>query len=103
MYAIIETGGRQFWVEPGETIHVEKLEVEPGKELTLPALWAVDDPREGRQPEPSRKAQVTVEVVGQRRGPKIIVFKKRSKKAYRKTQGHRQYYTDIRIKAIYFN
>ena len=103
MYAIIETGGRQFWVEPGETIRVEKLAVEPGKELTLPALWAVDDAREGKPSEPSRKAQVKAEVVAQRRGPKIIVYKRRAKKAYRKTQGHRQNYTDLRIKAISFN
>ncbi len=98
MYAIIETGGRQFWVEPGETIRVEKLEAETGKELTFPALWAVGEATEG-----SRNGQVTAEVVSQCRGPKILVFKKRTKKAYKKLQGHRQYYTDIRIKAISTN
>ena len=103
MYAIIETGGRQFWVEPGESIRVEKLEAELGKEVTFPALWAMGDVQEGKQPEPSRKAQVTAEVVAQDRGPKIIVFKRRTKKAYRKTKGHRQDYTEIRIKAISFN
>jgi len=100
MYAIIETGGRQFWVAQGETIRVEKIEAEPGKELTFPALWAVGDAQDGRQPEPSRNARVTAEVVRQYRGPKILVFKKRSKKAYKKMQGHRQNYTDIRIKTI---
>ena len=49
MYAIIETGGRQFWVSPGETIRVEKLVAEPGKELTLKALWAVGDAPEGKE------------------------------------------------------
>jgi large subunit ribosomal protein L21 len=103
MYAIIETGGRQFWVTPGETIRVEKLTEEPGKELTFQALWAVGDAPEGKEPASSRTAQVKAEVVKQTKGPKIIVFKRRSKKAYRKTKGHRQNYTDIRIKAISIN
>ena len=103
MYAIIETGGRQFWVSPGETIRVEKLVAEPGKELTLKALWAVGDAPEGKEAASSQTAQVTAEVVKQLRGPKIIVFKRRMKKAYRKTKGHRQSYTDLRIKAISIN
>ncbi|MBI5239492.1 MAG: 50S ribosomal protein L21 [Elusimicrobia bacterium] len=103
MYAIIETGGRQFWVSPGETIRVEKLEAEPGKELIFKALWAVGDAPQGQEPANSRTAQVTAEVVKQTRGPKIIVFKRRTKKAYRKTKGHRQDYTDLRIKNISIN
>lgn len=103
MYAIIETGGRQFWVEPGETIRVEKLEAQPGKELTFPVLWAVGEAKDGQSPEGSRSGQVTAEVIGQCRGPKILVFKRRTKKAYKKLQGHRQNYTDIRIKAISIN
>ena len=103
MYAIIETGGRQFWVSPGEIVRVEKLAVEPGKELTLKALWAVGDAPEGKEAASSRTAQVTAEVVKQLRGPKIIVFKRRMKKAYRKTKGHRQDYTELRIKAISIN
>jgi len=103
MYAIIETGGRQFWVAPGETIRVEKLEAENGKELNFKALWAVGDAADGKEPEPSRKAEVTAEVVQQGRGPRIIVFKKRSKKAYKKKRGHRQDYTELRIKTISFN
>ncbi len=103
MYAIIETGGRQFWVVPGETIRVEKLDTEPGKELTFKALWAVGDAPEGKEPASSRTAQVTAEVVQQTRGPKMIVFKRRMKKAYRKTKGHRQDYTEIRIKNISIN
>ena len=103
MYAIIETGGRQFWVCPGEVIRVEKLPAEAGKELTFKALWAAGDAAEGKEPAVSREAQVTAEVVKQTRGPKIIVFKRRQKKAYRKTKGHRQAYTDLRIKTISFN
>jgi large subunit ribosomal protein L21 len=103
MYAIIETGGRQFWVVPGETIKVEKLEAEKGSKLTFDALWAVADAKEGQEPAYSRSAKVTATVVEQGRGPKIIVFKKRSKKAYKKTRGHRQYLTGIRIEQISFN
>lgn len=103
MYAIIETGGRQFWVTPGETIRVEKLKAEAGAELTFKALWAVGDAAEGKEPAVSREAKVVAEVKRQDRGPKIIVFKKRSKKAYKKTQGHRQFLTDITIKSISLN
>jgi large subunit ribosomal protein L21 len=103
MYAIIETGGRQFWVTPGETVRVEKLKVEAGKEVTLKALWAVGDAKEGQEPQVSRQATVVATVARQDRGPKIIVFKKRTKKAYKKTQGHRQWLTDLVIKSISFN
>lgn len=103
MYAIIETGGRQFWVVPGETIQVEKLEAEKGQELTFDALWAVAEGKDGAEPVASRKAKVVAEVIGARKGPKLIVFKRRQKKAYKKMQGHRQNLTDLRIKTISFN
>lgn len=103
MYAIIETGGRQFWVAPGETIRVEKLDVEPGKDLTFKALWAVGDAKDGEAPAVSRAGTVVAQVKAQDRGPKIIVFKKRTKKAYKKTRGHRQAYTEVVIKAISLN
>lgn len=103
MYAIIETGGRQFWVTQGETIRVEKLKAEPGQEVTFKALWAVGDAKEGQEPKTSREATVVAEVARQDRGPKILVFKKRTKKAYKKMKGHRQDLTDITIKAISIN
>lgn len=103
MYAIIETGGRQYWVVPGETIKVEKLEAEPGAKLSFEALWAVGDAQEGQEPAYSRKAKVAAIVVRQGRGPKIVVFKKRTKKAYQKTQGHRQWLTEIKIEDISLN
>lgn len=103
MYAIIETGGKQFWVTPGETIRVEKLAAEKGKELTFSALWAVNDAKDGEHPPKASKATVVAEVVGQKRGRKILVFRKKPKKAYKKMQGHRQNLTDILIKSISFN
>ena len=103
MYAIIETGGKQLWVVPGETVKVEKLEVDPGAKLEFKALWAVGDAAEGQEPKSTRTAKVTATVVKQGRGPKIIVFKKRTKKAYKKTQGHRQWLTSIKIESISLN
>ena len=103
MYAIIETGGKQLWVVPGETVKIEKLEAEQGAKLTFNALWAVADAPEGQEPVSTRKATVTATVVKQGRGPKIIVFKKRTKKAYKKTQGHRQWLTSIKIESISLN
>ena len=103
MYAIIETGGKQFWVTPGETIRVEKLKAEKGQELTFQALWAVGDAKEGQEAKVSREAKVVAEVARQDRGPKLLVFKRRAKKAYKKIAGHRQDLTDITIKSISFN
>jgi large subunit ribosomal protein L21 len=103
MYAIIETGGKQLWVIPGETVQVEKLKAEPGAKLTFNAIWAVADAKEGQEAASSRQAKVTATVVKQGQGPKIIVFKKRSKKAYKKTQGHRQQLTSIKIESISLN
>lgn len=103
MYAIIETGGKQLWVVPGETVRVEKLEKEVGAKLEFNALWAVGDAKEGAEPTYSQKAKVTATVVKQDRGPKIIVFKKRTKKAYKKTKGHRQWLTYLKIENISLN
>lgn len=103
MYAIIETGGRQYWVVPGETIKVDKLEAEAGAKLTFDALWAVADAKEGQEPVSSRTAKVTATVLKQGRGEKIIVFKKRTKKAYKKTKGHRQWLTELKIENVSLN
>ncbi|HAZ07661.1 MAG TPA: 50S ribosomal protein L21 [Elusimicrobia bacterium] len=103
MYAIIETGGKQVWVVPGETVKVEKLEAEAGAKLTFNALWAVGESDGGQEPTYSRTAKVTATVVKQGRGPKIIVFKKRTKKAYKKKIGHRQWLTMIKIENISLN
>jgi len=103
MYAIIETGGKQLWVVPGETVRVEKLEAEKGATLEFKALWAVGDAKEGQEAASSRSAKVTATVVGQGRAAKVVVFKKRTKKAYKKTRGHRQWLTAIKIESISLN
>ncbi|MHB2026189.1 MAG: 50S ribosomal protein L21 [Elusimicrobiota bacterium] len=103
MYAIIETGGKQYWVVPGEVIQVERLDAEKGKEIIFKALWAAGDAASEKDAPVSRQASVTAEVDGHTRGPKIIVFKRRAKKAYKRTHGHRQELTKLRIKSIALN
>jgi len=104
MYAIIETGGKQYWVVPGDTLRVEKLEAKEGSELVLDALWAASaGQEEGKAAPVGQAAKVTVEVLRQVGGPKIIVFKKRPKKNWVRRMGHRQHLTEIRVKNIAFN
>ena len=101
MYAIIETGGKQYRVEQGTRVRVESLPHAKGEEIALDKvlLVATDEAVQIGKPTVAG-AKVTAEVVAQDRGPKIIVFKKRSKKTYKKTKGHRQNYTELLIKSI---
>jgi len=98
MYAIIETGGTQYWVTPGETLQVNKLSAEKGEAVELKVLWAAEEDKQS-----SQKAKVTAEVVRQTRGKKLVVFKKRPKSRYSRKNGHRQELTGIRIKDISLN
>jgi large subunit ribosomal protein L21 len=101
MYAVIQTGGKQFRVEAGNTILVEKLPAEPGKEVVLDKVLMIGDGEKATIGRPTVEgAKVVAEVIRQTRAPKVIIFKKRSKKGYKKTQGHRQYVTEIKIKEI---
>ena len=95
MYAIIENGSKQYKVTPGELVKLEKLEGEKGKEIVFKALWSSKGEGGGAQ-----GGTVKAEIVRHLRGPKIIVFKKRTKKAYQKTQGHRQDLTEVKVKEI---
>ncbi|MFA6092211.1 MAG: 50S ribosomal protein L21 [Elusimicrobiota bacterium] len=103
MYAIIETGGKQYWVVPGDTLRVEKLEAETGSELVFKALWANSEEQGTGKSGARQTAKVTAQVVRQVRSPKVIVFKKRPKKNYVRRMGHRQDMTEIRIKDVSFN
>lgn len=104
MYAIIESGGRQYKVEPGLTLQVNKLKAEPGSEVTLESVLLVADGDTVTVGNPHvSDAKVVATIVKQKRDKKIIVFKKRRKKGYKKTQGHRQYITELRIKEIQLN
>jgi len=98
--AIIRTGGKQFLVEPGSTVRVPLLKQEVGASVDLEALATADD-KETRFGNPLVDGtKVTATVVNHGRAPKIVVFKKKRRKHYKRTKGHRQGYTTLKIEAI---
>ena len=97
MKAVIETGGKQYYVTEGTVLYVEKLEAEAGKEVELDKVLMVNDKVGNPYVD---GAKVIGEVVKHGKNKKIIVFKYNPKKNYRKKQGHRQPYTKIEIKKI---
>ncbi len=105
MYAVIETGGKQYRVQPGDIIEVEKLEGEVGSatkfENVLFAAKATDENTQIWLGRPYLKgATVTGEVVGQGRGEKVLIVKMKRRKQYRRTQGHRQFLTQILVTGV---
>ena len=102
MFAIIQSGGRQVKVMPGAVITVDRVDVEPGQEVTVDqVLFLEKDGGELLAGAPFvANAKVVGVVEGESRGPKIRVFKKKRRKGFRKTQGHRSTYTRIRITDI---
>lgn len=98
MYAVIETGGKQYRVQQGDVINVEKLKVEAGDRVTFDKVLVVSDGADVKVGTPSvNGATVSGTVVENGKGKKVIIFKYKSKKDYRKKQGHRQPYTMIKI------
>ena len=101
MYAVIETGGKQYRVEVGTQLEVELLDVEPGATITLDRVLLVADVDKASIGQPVvTDAQVSAEVVSQIRGPKTISFKYRPKARSRVKKGHRQELTVLRISDI---
>ena len=101
MYAIIKTGGKQYRVSPGQTLRVEKLDGNVGETVELDNVLLVGGGEGVQIGTPSvAGAAVSAEIVEQGRAKKIIVFKKKRRKGYHKKQGHRQYYTGLRITEI---
>ncbi|MCX5778600.1 MAG: 50S ribosomal protein L21 [Elusimicrobia bacterium] len=104
MYAVIETGSKQLKVEAGMNVLVEKLPAKVGDEVILDKVLMIGDGEKATIGRPVVDgATVIATVVRQTRGPKLIVFKKRSKKGYKKMQGHRQNLTELQIKEIKTN
>ena len=101
MYAVVETGGKQYRVQVGDAFRVERLEGEVGGEVVFDKIHMVggDDVTKFGTPLVGG-ASVKAEILSQARADKILVFKFKSKKNYRRMRGHRQYYTEIRIKEI---
>lgn len=92
-YAIIRTGGKQFPVSEGQTLRVPTIEAEEGKRVDLETLVI----GEGKDAKFGGGATVQATVVGHGKGDKVIVFKKKRRKQYKRKQGHRQGFTEIKI------
>ncbi|ONI38865.1 50S ribosomal protein L21 [Candidatus Epulonipiscium fishelsonii] len=101
MYAIIETGGKQYKVEEGNIINIEKLDMAVGETVNFDQILAVSTDKGMNIGNPTVKgAKIKGEVLAQFKGKKIIVFKYKRKKSYKKKQGHRQLYTKVKITSI---
>ena len=100
MYAVIETGGKQYRVQEGDVITVEKLDAKAGDKVTFDKVLVLSDGKEMKVGTPYLDAGVTASVVENGKGKKVIIFKYKAKKDYRKKQGHRQPYTLVEITSI---
>lgn len=101
MYAIIETGGKQYRVQEGDTLFIEKIEATAGETVEFDKVLVVSNEGNLSVGTPFVEgAKVEASVVEQGKGKKVIVFKYKSKKDYRKKQGHRQPHTKIKIEKI---
>ncbi|MBI3605129.1 MAG: 50S ribosomal protein L21 [Nitrospirae bacterium] len=101
-YAIIETGGKQYQVTPGNIVDLEKIEGNPGDtiEFNQVSLLHLDQEEVKIGTPLVQNVKVIAEILGQDRSKKVIIFKKKRRKNYRRTKGHRQSFTRVRIKEI---
>ena len=95
-YAIIRTGGKQFPVTEGQTIRVPSIDAKEGSKVDIETLIA----GEGKDAKIGGGATLSASIVGHGKGDKVIVFKKKRRKQYKRKQGHRQGYTEIKIEKI---
>jgi large subunit ribosomal protein L21 len=100
MYAVLVTGGKQYRVAQGETLRVEKLDLEVGSEITFDSVLMLGDADGIKIGEAVTGATVTAKVVAQGRADKVRIIKFRRRKHHMKRQGHRQYFTQIEITGI---
>lgn len=100
MYAVVRTGGKQYKVAEGDILRVEKLTGEKGDSVELTDVLMVggdDGVKAGKEAE---SAKVSASIVNQGRDKKVVVFKKKRRKDYKRTQGHRQSFTELRVTGI---
>jgi large subunit ribosomal protein L21 len=101
MYAVVKTGGKQYRVEEGATISVEKLDAEAGSTLTLDDVLLIGEGSDVKAGTPTVDgAKVEAEVVDHTRDKKILIFKKKRRQTYRRKKGHRQHKTLLKINKI---
>ena len=101
MYAVIKTGGKQYRVAPGQTVRVERIPGEVGELVTINDVLLVSDGEQLKVGQPLlEKAAVSARIVEQHRAKKVLVFKKKRRKGYKRTRGHRQFYTALQVQDI---
>lgn len=101
MFAVIKTGGKQYRVAEGDIIRVETLEQEPKQAITFDQVLLIDNDGDLKVGQPTVEgATVLAEVITHDRAKKVIIFKKKRTTTYQRTQGHRQWFTEVRITAI---
>ena len=100
MYAVIKTGGKQYKVEPGQVLRLEKAPGEVGQKIQLAPVLMIGGEGEPRIGQPELQAKVAATILEQGKARKVMVFKKKRRKGYRVKRGHRQQYTAVRIEAI---
>lgn len=102
-FAIIKTGGRQYRIAEGDTIDVDLLETEPGKQIVIAEVLMHADGDNLTHGSPIEGAKVTAEVIEQRKDRKVIAYKFKRRKGYHRTVGHRRKLTRLKIKSISAN
>ena len=100
MYAIVTTGGKQYKVATDDVLTVEKIEGEAGTKVELPVIFLNDGKKIITDPAKLAKAKVTAEIVEQFKGEKQIIFKFKKRKNYKRTRGHRQNLTRVKIVSV---
>ncbi|MFZ3072806.1 MAG: 50S ribosomal protein L21 [Thermodesulfobacteriota bacterium] len=101
MYAVIKTGGKQYRVKEGDTLRVEKLEGDKGSTIEIKDVLAVGEGEAVKIGAPAvDNAKVLCEILAQGKDKKVLLFKKKRRKGYSKKQGHRQFFTSIKVKEI---
>ncbi len=101
MYAVLETGGKQYRVAAGDTLEIERLDIEAGQPVTFDRVLLVNSDGNVRVGAPTvTGASVVADVVQHKRGPKVTSFKMKRRKGYHKTIGHRQELTVVQVKSI---
>ncbi len=100
MYAIVRSGGRQHKVAVGDVVEIDKIDAKAGETVNLTPLLLVDGDAVTTTAEKLAKVAVTAEVVGETKGPKIRIIKFKNKTGYKKRQGHRQRYTQVKVTGI---